>query len=257
MPIVVEQTDAHVQAAAREAALRQILPPLDYADAERMGLIDMFEYDPDRGLDGLLHTLAGDVSTGSSGGIIPGGFHHEESGALAWGEVRTNNGSKRFITRVDRDHLVDADAKGRRKYLERLGEPYLARIAIGDRPKYAAHEDPKTGEITLEAAKNTMYPKEYDALAVLQAIRIAFEGRDPANDRMATASTGQTVIVNESEVPLIDGKSAMTIRLVIDAATNKIKTAIPVIKKKGGIMNLTGQQLNSHITYGMIDSKEI
>jgi len=230
----------------RDAKLHQLLG-LEYDYAQSAGLVDMFDYNPQTGEDGLIHTLAGDIDTGEDGTVaIPGGFHHEESGQL-WGTITSGSSEERQVTRVDRSHLEDAPSSHRRHYRERPGEPYLAQVAIGDRPKMTVAA---TGEGTkLQPVKNAMYPQEYDALAVMQAVRSAYETQDPAATRPGVDHRGQSVIVTKGEATLIDGVSKMLIRLIINPENGRVKSAIPLVSGKNGIMDLSEAQMMEHATY--------
>lgn len=237
---------------AREAALRQLLPGTDYDDAVRLGLVDMFEYNPDTGADGLIHTLAGVITPGKDGAFVLEGFHHEESGAMHWGTVATPDGGARPITRVETEHL-EGESPGKRRRFERFpAEPYLGRVAIGDRPKYTFDDPKKGGEGKLVRTNNSMYPQAYDGFAVLRAIGQAYDKRDRSQDRPGISQKDEAVLVNDSSVPMIDGETPMPIRLIMDPETGKIKTAVPIIRgNKPGAMKLTEEQLLHHMTYGL------
>jgi hypothetical protein len=249
-PPPMEALPTHVDAPDRENVLHELLP-YDYDYAKESGLIDMFDYDPATGDDGLLHTLAGNTETGPNGAVLPHGFHHEESGRVVWGMVRDQAGNERPVTRVERGHLETANNATRRRYAERLAEPYMGHVAIGDRKKMAVRRNPDTGEVSFEATPSAMYPKEYDALAVMQAVRQAYENRDRAFDRETVDHRGDRILINEGQAVLIDDKSTMTIRLVINPKNMKIKSAFPSGLKRSGIMNLTEEQFREHMTYGM------
>jgi hypothetical protein len=79
-----------------------------------------------------------------------------------------------------------------------------------------------------------MFPKEYDALTVMQAVRIARQGRDRRNDRLAENGN----IISGGYAPMIDGKSVMQVRLVMDPESEKIVAAWPLVKFRG-IMKLS------------------
>jgi hypothetical protein len=235
--------------AAREASLRQLLPGTDYDDAVRLGVVDMFEYNPETGEDGLVHTLAGIITPGEDGAYVLEGFHHEESGNQHWGRVP---GDSRYATRVETEHLETEPGSKRRRYERFPAEPYLGQVAIGDRPKYTFVDDPKGGGKKLVRTNNTMYPQAYDGMAVLRTIQVAYEGRDPRQDQPAVSQKGEPVLVNTSSAPMIDGKTPMEIRLVMNAETGRIKTAVPIIRgSKPGAMKLTDDELRQHMTYGL------
>lgn len=231
----------------REEVLRDLLP-YDYDYAKDAGLVDMFYYDAKTGEDGLLHTLAGNTRTGE-GGFISEGYHHEESGETAWPKVVDEHGVARPTTRVDRSHLEDANSQERRKYREYPFEPYQGQVVINGLKKMSVHIDPETGARSIVPAKNTMFPQEYDALAVMQTARAAYENRDTATEQLTQDSNGDPVIVSVGYAPMMDGKSQMPVKLVMDAESLKIKSAIPVTKRKPGVMKLTPEQADELI-YG-------
>src|SRR5205085_2908411 len=94
--------------------------------------------------------------------------------------------------------------------------------------------NPETGQSKVEEAKSAMFPKEYDPLVVMQAIRIALQTRNRSADR--EVSNG--FLVGEGYAPLIDERSTMKIRLVLDPKTEKVIAAYPTGRYKG-IMKLS------------------
>ncbi|MET1033002.1 MAG: hypothetical protein ABWX94_00720 [Candidatus Saccharimonadales bacterium] len=225
----------------REEKLHDLMP-YDYEFAEEKGLIDMFVYDPDTGEDGLIHTLAGDVRTGANDEQMVEGFHHEPSGGIV----------EPYST-VDREHLEGLNSKKRVAFKEFPLEPYNAKVAIHGLRKHVIREDPVTGEVTKGEAKNSMYPKDYDPLAVLQSIRIAKESRDVSQDQDSMDDRGRHVKVAIGQAPLMDGQSSMNIRLVMDTNPDpqqrKIYTAIPIVPQRPGVMRLD-QQGADNLIYG-------
>ncbi|HSX32580.1 MAG TPA: hypothetical protein VLF43_04920 [Candidatus Saccharimonadales bacterium] len=235
---------------AREAVLRKLLP-LDYDYAKQSGLIDMFTYDPERGEDGLLHTLAGNLRTGKDGGVIPGGYHHEASADAAWPAVKNEQtGEAQPSTYVDRSHMKGANSDRRRRYKEWPLEPYATQVVLNGLVKYEERQDPNTGAIVAAPARNAMFPKEYDALAVMQTIRSAMENRDPVNDRKSVSDIGEQVLVNDSGALLMDGKTVMPVRLVMDGDGKRVKTAMPILPRKPGFMKLDPEQAQQHVVSG-------
>lgn len=231
---------------AREGVLRDLLPT-DFDYAQEAGLIDRFYYDANTGEDGLLHTLAGNLRTAADGSFVAEGFHHEPSAEIVWPSVMAASGESQPVTRVDRKHLEDADSETRREFKEFPLEPYRAQVAIDGLAKYAIHRNKETGEAKLARAKNSMFPKEYDALAVMQAIRIAQDTRDPSQDIPSKNVEGRDVLVADGSAPLMDGTSQMPIRMILDAETGKVMSAIPKTKRKPGIMKLTDKQAEQAI----------
>jgi hypothetical protein len=243
----------HSLDAARETALRNLLP-YDYDDAKQSGLIDLFYHDEHT--DGLLHTLAGGMRTGESGdGFVSEGYHHEPSGEQHWPHVKTGDDSMP-ATYVDRSHLESANSNERAKYREFPLEPYQAQVVINGVKKAAIHRHEQTGELSRVAAKNTMFPKEYDAYMVLRAIQDAYNNHDPAAEVLSEDATGAPVLVFTGQAPLLDGKSSMPIRIVADAESRKIKTAIPIAKRRPGIMKLSDEQANQLIAGNLYKPKD-
>jgi hypothetical protein len=105
------------------------------------------------------------------------------------------------------------------------------------------------GKMHVEPAKNAMYPKEYDALAVMQAVRMAYESSDPAAAQPGVDDRGRPTLIVEGRATLIDGVSTMPIRLVINPENKRVRTAYPLIRGKTGIMDLTEEQMVAHMGY--------
>lgn len=248
LPPLQEGLETHPLIGDRTEILKTLLP-YDYEYALDSGLIDLFDHNPQTGVDGLLHTLAGSIDTGAGGSKIASGFHHEESGRI-WGQVLDDQGARRWLTRVDRDHLEQANSATRRQYRERLAEPYLAHVVVKGQAKVSISKDPETQKVTLEPVKSSMYPKEYDALAVMQAVRIAYENRNPTEDQISVDHAGNKVLVGQGTVPLIDGKTPMPIRLIINPNNMKVITAVPLTGGTKALMGLRETDLQHHITYG-------
>lgn len=239
------ELDKPPYALSREEKLRLLLP-YDYEYAVESGLIDIFYYDEQSGSDGLLHTLVGERRSGPLG-IMGQGFHHEESGAQLSPRTIMGSGEVTASTRVDESHLEGANAKRRKQFAQYPGDYYSARVSIHNLPKENLVEDPDTGKIVAKPINNGMYPKEYDAMAVLQTIRIAYESRDTSQDVLKSSAQLGNVLVNQADVVLLDGKSTITIRLVMDAESKKIQTAIPIVN--GPVMKLTREALMDSIVH--------
>jgi hypothetical protein len=223
----------------REAQLRRLLddpygPEYGYGNYEyalESGLVDLFYYDQESGEDGLVHVLSGVVRHGPNGAMAPEGFHHEPS--APYGSTEPDK------TKVDRTHLEGLRSDKRRFYQEYPFEPYMAHVDIGGARKVSAQVDDKTGQTIIVETKNNMFPKEYDALAVLQAIRLAWENQDEASKKVQP--NGKVVVIGYA--PMIDGESLMKIRLVLDPVTHKIKSAYPTVKLSG-VMRLSEQAVD-------------
>lgn len=231
----------------REAALRQLMPSYDLQYAKDAGLIDMFYYNAETGEDGLLHTLSGAMETQSDGLTMPQGYHHEESGEALAAKVRLEDGTVVPDTRVDRTHIADLNAKKRRQFAEHPMEPYTAQVVIGGFRKMSIHRN-ADGTKKVTPAKNSMFPRQYDALGVLQAIRLANENQDPASVRETfDEASGMGTIIVEGNAPLIDGETPMRIRIVKDQETGKILTALPIMPHNPGLMKLTEEEVVRHM----------
>lgn len=193
----------------------------NYEYAMTSGLIDLFAYDPISGKDGLLHTLAGEVLVGENGAQITEGFHHEPSADYGV--------SPPGMTRVDREHLQFLNAKDRSEFKSQPFNPYKAKSFIQGVRKLATRIDPETGEKDAFEAKTQMFPKEYDALAVMQTVKIAYDNRDESADSI----TANGKIVNTGFAPMLDGETLMKVQLILDPVTKKILTAYPIVKVSG------------------------
>lgn len=188
----VHNQNEQILADQRDTAAHQLLG-LDYEYAVENGLIDMFYLDAKTGDDGFRHVLGGVETYDSNEGVIPMGFHHEPS---------SSNPSQTF---VDRDHLAGANSQKRKEYREYRFEPYLAQTVIGNYEK---------------KSKSTMFPKEYDALATLFAIKQARDSFEQINEK-------DGFMVGIGHATMLDGRSQMDIRMVLESASGKVVTAYP------------------------------
>ncbi len=228
-PDVMPPQPVYEHVGDREASLRTLLG-VEYDYAKDSGLIDMFAYNEQTGEDALIHTLAGDYRPGTT---IPRGFHHGPSGEAVWPSVMNADGVAEPVTRIlysGKEH----------HYME----PSYSLVAVGGLEKMLTQRHPKTGELTTAVGRFGMFPDEYDALAVMQAIRIAKE--NPVPDQKIQQADDKPFFTMDGLAPLIDGKSHMKIRMVIDRATGKIVTAFPKTRGKP-IMGLTEDQMWEHI----------
>jgi hypothetical protein len=223
-----------------EDQLRSLFP-YDHEYVRDSGLLDIFYCDKSKGLNGLLHTLVGVTISDGYGGVKVEGFHHGPSAeALApispW--ERNRYGDAVPMTRVTtQEEIPNPDAAQSKKYQHNRFEPENARVKVAGYDKVTLDTDPVTGERTLiRPVKNSMYPSDYNTLAVLLTIKAAYDGRDESADKVSRSAGLGDVLVNDAQVQLIDGKSTMKIRLVMDPTTKKIHTAIPVVKP---VMNLS------------------
>lgn len=231
---------------SRERTLRELFP-YDYDNLVKDGTLGLFYYDPESGYDALMHALGGNIVTSPQGGSIAVGFHHEPSADIIWPTVLLSDGTPQPATRVDRSHLKGAKADIRRQYKERPFEPFVARVVIGGLRKSAVQKNKTTGDVEIAPAKSGMFPSEYDAMCVVQAIRLAYEGIDMKNDVETTTHDGTPAIVNEGLAPLLDGKSQMRIRFVLDLTTRQIHAMFPIAGN--GIMNLTPDDVDRLLLY--------
>ena len=228
----------------RDEALRRLLGT-DYEHAKKIGLIDMFHYDETTGEDGLMHTLSGDLMTGSDGAQIPGGFHHEPSARILHEANHREDGVLQS-TRVVREHAADLSPKTRADFQEFPYEPYKAHVVIDNMAKLTSFNT-DDGSTAFIEAKNSMYPKEYDPMAVLQGIRIARDHIDPASIR----ETGQDSIRADGYVPMLDGRTEMRIRLVMDKQSGKILSAYP--NSRAGSMKLSESEVAHHLFASQVE----
>ena len=227
----------------RELALRRLLdgpyessPSMgNYEYARDSGLLDKFVYDPASGDDAILHILAGNVKTGADGAEIVEGFHHEPSAAYGQDLYQ-----RTYVDRSDH-HTLN---KKKRTELADNGpfETYKAHTVVAGRKKLTTQNNPESGQPEVVAAKSGMFPKEYDGLAVLQAIRLAADSRDRDHDERQENGN----VLNVSYAPMIDGESLMKIRLVFNSDTSKIVSAYPIVKV-GGIMKLSAAAIDSSL----------
>lgn len=225
----------------RDVALRALLGT-DYEFAHDSGLINLFYYNPDSGEDGLMHILGGEYYLSSDGTRTMRGFHHEPSADAAWIYDAEGNRTEQPTTYVDRTHLIGRNSRYREGFRERPYSPYHARVVIDGEMKKTVKHDQETGEERLVDTNNGMFPKEYDALAVMQAIRQAYETRDMKAGRMDERNK---VIVSEGLAPMLDGEHTMKIRLVLDADSGKIVSAYPIVRSGG--MKLTRTDIKEHL----------
>lgn len=193
-----------------EVVLRDLLGP-DYDFAQQSGLTDIFYLNPVTGQDGILHTLAGDIMTGEDGSFAPGGFHHEPS-------------SRDKYTFVDRDHLEGRSKKSAREFKELPYHPYAANVVLEGFRKTKRTVNGETGESKVFPAKNGMYPKEYDALAVMQTIAQAVNNRDTQHDYLSGS-----MLITEGNATMLDGESQMRLKICLDAETGKVVSAYPIV----------------------------
>lgn len=196
---------------------------LDYEYAQQSGLLDIFAYDPKSGKDALLHILTGDVTTTQDGlSFMPGGYHHEPS-------------SRDSSTHVRRDHIAGRNSNSARHYKEVPFNPYAAQTTIEGFVKTVRTVNGETGEQTVVPDKTGMFPKEYDALTVIHAIKQAADHRDVSKD--APSRINPDYILSEGTAVMLDGESRMRIRLCLDKNSGKIISAYPVVNASRPIPN--------------------
>jgi hypothetical protein len=223
------QTGEDLKPIYRDTILQDLLGT-DYEHAKETGLIDAFYYNEDTGEDALLHVLSGDIVMGENGANIPQGFHHEPSAR-----------DKR--TFVDREHLQGANNAHRRLYREFPYEPYPAQVIIDGFAKRSLQLK-DDGQTEIVPAKSGMFPKEYDALAVMKTIVEARDSRDKEKD---VIDLDDKVKLAQASAVLLDGETTMKLRLVLDGATEKVITAFPLNSKRSGLMNLTREETREHL----------
>lgn len=223
----------------REDALKRLLW-VDYESAVQDGLIDMFYYDPDTGEDALLHTLTGDVKYAPDNEPYSRGFHHEPSAALLGRTIVSEHGVHP-ATFVDRSHVGLGKSGRKNRYREYPLEPYAGQVVVGGLKKRALGKD-EDGSPAWLPARNSMYPKEYDAYMILKMIRQAYDSRDQGAEKVTVNNHGEKIIDTTGVTLLMDGESQLPIRMILDADSGKIKTAHPIIATKPGTMRLTQEQ---------------
>lgn len=206
----------------RELVLRRLLG-VDYEEAVE-SLIGRFWYDPETGEDAIVHILSGNIRV-VNGVPFPGGFHHVPSAELMWPFVKDEeSGEVVCTTRV-------VDTNGRENLYP--AEPFFAQVVIGGTKKMLTKRPKKSGGVTrVVPAENTIFPMAYDAYAVLKAIVIALDNRDCSRDELRVvrhhSGEEQARAVYWGRVPMIDGESEMTIKIVTDLLSDKIITAMPI-----------------------------
>ena len=94
-----------------------------------------------------------------------------------------------------------------------------------------------------------MFPDEYDPLMVMQAVRTAYENRDPSTDVLSQDAQGNPSLIATGNAIMIDGKTLMPIRMSLDPPTGKVMSAMPLIKNKA-MMGLTPETAEDALTYG-------
>lgn len=230
-----QPVDVYVE---RERALKDLLDPHapgetlmhfpNYEYAVDSGLVDIFDFDPETGEDALRHLLEGDVIEHQNGAREVSGFHHEPS-------------ARRQQTYVDREILEDKNPRYRRDFREYPFSPYNAHVVVDGYRKSSLrrNEDGSLKEVT---EKSSMFPKEYDALAVMQAIRIARDTRNMSNDKEGAGG----VIVTEGMTPLLDGQNTMRLRLILDKDTQKIISAFPMARRSEQVQ-FTPEEVHTHL----------
>lgn len=236
-PLEAQESIAQAMA-EHETALRELLDPSvsgeavtvhpNYEYAKDSGLLDLFYFNPLTGEDSLRHILEGDMVVGSHGAREVAGFHHEPS-------------SRRPDTYVDLAHLEGRNSQSLRDYRRFPYEPYSARVVIQGYDKSALRKRPN-GSSEVMSAKNSMFPREYDPLAIMQAAKLALETRDRRQDEPKSKDT----LVTEGFAPMLNGVDSMKLRLVLDAPTEKILTVFPVVRQTS-VMKLTSQTALQHL----------
>lgn len=222
----------------REALLRTALSPLDYEEVKATKLDELFHIDTETGADGLRHILTGELSGATR---MPSGYHSREGSKHS---LPDENGEP--LTRVEK--IVDENGNT----IERpLWEPYRAEILVDGQKKMALKFNKKTGQREVTSASHSMFPDEYSAFMVMRTVKLARENADPALDTFQKTRSGGWYYVTTGNVPMIDGKTNMTVKVITDFDTMKVITAYPVMKTSER-MNLTSEdEVMHHATYGI------
>lgn len=224
----------------RGDVLRHVLDDLgtpgsyEYATSKESGhLLDAFEYNPETGKDAVLHILSGNVVRfPDTGATVTEGFHHEASALVP-------------DTYVDHERV--ARHKNRRPFRQNPFEPYQTEVKIHGMEKGEFVRDDE-GEIEFVGSRSTMFPKEYDALAVLVTVKRA---RDEYL-RMHGKLEGDEPVVADTRVKLLDGESTMGVRLILDPKTGKIIAALPQTTPNGqpAMKNVSIKAINEYLGAG-------
>lgn len=221
----------------RDTALHELLGT-DYDFADESGLLNLFYFNPGTGEDGLMHVLGGEYLVGEDGTKrSPRGFHHEPSAEAAWAHDASGKRMEKVTTYVDRSHLERKNPQKRKEFVELPYEPYHARVVIDGLRKITTNRGKNV------ETNNSMFPKQYDALAVMQTIRIALSTRDTSKDKIDEKNA---VVQTEGVAPMLDGKSTMRIRLILDMHSGKVMSAYPVASKQE-TMNLSRELTKEHL----------
>lgn len=226
--------------ARREAVMHNLLIPSDFLFAERTGLMNQFYIDPVTGEDGLLHMLSGSEATGPDGSIVYGGYHLESAS-------QDSN-----LTRVNTNHPEVNSRKHRNRFVRFPFEPYQAHTIIGGYEKSTLHLDLNTGEYSVVPSKSQMFPEQYDALAVIRSVIQARDNRNRFNDKIVPGTMNPntySIVNDEATTIMLDGKTPMKIRLILDASTQKIISAYPLANRVSEMMKLTPEEVQRHL-YG-------
>ena len=229
-PALPVEADQDVFSAHRELLMRELLG-VDYDYAVDSGLLNQFQVDPSRNVDGVQHILTGQV-TRQNGTTIAEGFHHEPS-------------ARDPRTYVERSHLDKMRPGQALDYAEYPYEPYMTKTIIEGSPKGVAKEQPD-GTIEITYSKSAMFPRQYDPLTVLRTVVQARDKRTVDADKLVMRDDKQ-VLVNDTEVALLDGQTMMPLRLLMDPETKQIITAFPRKTNRRAQLDLSGDKLQQHL----------
>lgn len=214
----------------RTEVIRSLFP-YDWPYVEESGLLDDFYYNPINGEDALTHILTGNIESSPNGSFTVGGFHHAPSAELLWAPLMNSDGDVLLPTRVDEDHLQTANSRERRKYRKYPGDASYSRVVINGLSKVASQVNPKTREVEIIPVSNGMFPTDHDALAVIQKIRYAYHNLDPAKQEVVVTPEGPRLLKNIGTMPLLDGKTMLSVMIIMDSKSKKIMTAYPLVGK--------------------------
>ena len=217
---------------SREEFLHRLLG-VDYDYALESGLIDVFYYNPETNEDGLAHVLVGDEALSANGSREVSGYHHESSAARA-------------DTYVDYQEMENKSAKRKREFRTAPFNPYSAFVVVRGFEKQVLHPDNSRGKGGLVRASSTMFPREYDALSVMQTIRLARDRRDRNNDEV----TDDGLIIANSFMYLLDGQVTVPIRLVLHSETDKVITAFPLFRRQD-LLTMDKDEIRTHLGLGV------
>jgi len=174
--------------------------------------LQIFHHDPEKGVDGLLHTLIGDQH---------GGFHAESASTL----LKLDGPENLSPTKVDRttSHLP---SKRRRAFRQYPFEPHGAQVTVEGRKKLGVIGGTRKGVV------NSMFPAEYDPTAIVRSIAIAYDNMNMEEAERRSTPDGD-ILLAQGQTTMLDEETKMTINMHLDPYTKKIMSAYPQLSNNG------------------------